>query len=659
MDASGSSLSSSSATPLAVSVSIDTESETGSELSPPPAGGGAFHFGKRTVWAALLANLVIAGIKAIAGVIGGQSAMLAESIHSAADAINSCFLLIGLQKGSKSPDKTHPFGYGLETTLWATLASVFMLALGGWSVWIGFNRLFQPQEFEQYFVSAAILVVSAVLEILALRVAARAILIERKIPSNSSFPRQYWRALQQVRHITSPTTRFVFYEDSFALLGTIFALTAITLSEFGAQLGLFPREFAHYPDAIASILIGILILSLSIYLFVRNSRSLTGMAASPEQEARIRELVMSIHGVSKIHDLRTSDYGLSGIVVTLRIEVSPEILVKDVDDLTERIRDRLQARLRTVKEVIIEVLADDSDQEWSEAFYRLIETGKSNELLKESEARILRNLYDFTKAVASDVMIPRTAVECIDGSESLAELIDLFEENGHTRVLAYGEDLDDILGVVHVKELFPYMREAQLQTEIKTLVKPIQVYPENKPVSDLLEDFKRKKIQIAMVADEHGGFAGIVTLEDLLEEIVGDLWDEYDEEEVELEQIAPNRLVCSGRYMIDELNEQFHLHIPDEEFNTIGGFVFGLLGQAPEVGNEVGFEDLQFKVLSVDSLRIDRLEIISPVPFRSDEETLEAIQQEASNSDSEPGVSEPSLSELGPDSLSDESTVLH
>ena len=112
-------------------------------------------------------------------------------------------------------------------------------------------------------------------------------------------------------------------------------------------------------------------------------------------------------------------------------------------------------------------------------------------------------------------------------------------------------------------------------------------------------------------------------MEDLLEEIVGDIWDEYDEEEIVLEQPAPDRLICSGRYTIDELNEQFKMHIPDEEFNTIGGFVFGLLGQAPEEGNEVGFEDLTFKVLAVDSLRIDKLEIISPVPFLSDSETLQ------------------------------------
>ena len=596
-------------------------------LSPHSNGdeNGHFQVRKRMVWVALLANIVIALIKFAAGMVGGQAALISESIHSFADSLNSGFLIIGLQKGSRSADKTHPFGYGLETTLWAMLASVLMLALAAWSIYVGIERIITPQPFQNYPLAVAILMASAIIELFALRVATRAILNETGQKIEKSPILNYICAFKSLKIVTSPTTRFVFYEDSLALLGTFVAVTAITLSQFSETFSILPHNTAHIPDAVASILIGLMILTLSIYLFAHNSRSLTGLAASPELELQIRQIVLGMHGVSKIHDLKTTDYGMSGVVATLRIEVSPEILVKDVDDLTEHIRERLTQRVKMIKEVVIEVQADESDEEWSEAFYRLISKGEAQQVLKQGEARILKNIYDFTKAVAYDIMIPRTAVECIEASETLQTLIEAFEENGHTRVLLYGDDLDDILGVIHAKDVFPYLKSQEWPNHdvpLVNLARPIQVYPENKSVSDLLEDFKRKKISIAMVADEHGGFAGIVTLEDLLEEIVGELWDEYDEEEIDIQQIEPNKLICSGRCDIDVLNKKYDFHIPNEEFNTLGGFIFGLLGQAPAIGDEVQFEDLTIKVLAVDNLRIDQVEIISPVDLTAMPESL-------------------------------------
>src|SRR5207245_462345 len=128
----------------------------------------------------------------------------------------------------------------------------------------------------------------------------------------------------------------------------------------------------------------------------------------------------------------------------------------------------------------------------------------------------------------------------------------------------YDEEIDNMLGAIHAKDVFQFIRSGNYDVPLRTLVRDFEIYPENKPVSDLLEEFKRRKIQIAMVADEHGGFAGIVTIEDLLEEIVGEIWDEYDEDMAMLEQVEPNRLILSGRYEIDELNERYGLNIPEE-----------------------------------------------------------------------------------------------
>lgn len=596
--------------------------------------------GKKAVLIALAANLAIGTVKLIAGFFGMQSAMISEALHSFADALNSLFLLVGLQKGSKAPDKTHPFGYGLETTLWAMLASVMMLILASISMTLGFQRLFHPEPFGQYAIAAFVLLVSIVLEMMAVGVASDAVLYEKELVERD-WLKKVMLAGKHVREISSPTTRFVYYEDTVALFGAIVALVAITLSEMGKVYHILPDAYVHVPDAIASIIIGLMLLGLAIYLFLHNSRGLTGSSAGPDIEEKIRNYVINLHGVSQVYDLRTIDYGLSGIVVHMRVEVDPDTQVKDVDDLRERIRDRIQARISNVKEVIIEVLADETDIEWSDQFYKLIEEGREQEVLRPREERILRNIYDFTSAVVSDIMIPRTDVDCIEVNDPLHELMDLIIETGHTRIPVYEDDVDNMLGVIHAREVLDMVRQGKMDAPIRDLVKEFDIYPETKAVSDLLEEFKRKKIQIAMVADEHGGLAGIVTIEDLLEEIVGEIWDEYDEDLAMLMQPEPTRLLISGRFEIDELNERFGVGIPDEEFKTVGGFVFGQLGREPKEGDTVEFEDLLFRVVDMDGHRVDKIEIIGQAPFVSQmdnaldpEEALPTGDEEETSADS-------------------------
>ena len=575
--------------------------------------------GKKAVLIALAANILIGTIKLGAGLLGRQSSMLSEAAHSYADAVNSGFLFIGLKKGSRAADKTHPFGYGLETTLWAMMASLFMLLLAAGSIYLGMQRLISPQPMEWWGLSAGILTVSAILEMGAVYVAASAVLNERDLGDVTGWWGKVSTAPKHVRHIVRPTTRFVYYEDSVALLGTVVALVAITVSEFGDTWFGIPQYYLHYPDAIASMLIGLMILGLAVYLFVHNSRGLTGSSANPQVEQHIRQLVMGLAGVSHIHDLKTVDYGMSGIVVNLRVEVDPDTLVKDVDDLTERIRDRVQARIANVKDVLIEVLADETSVEWSSQFYRLIEQGREREVLKLREEQMLRNVFDFTQAVVLDIMIPRTDVDIIEVESTLNELMALIAESGHARIPVYEDDMDNVIGVIDVKDVVRFIHEkngnSHAAFSLKDLVRKIDIYPETKLVSDLLEEFRRKKIQIAMIADEHGGFAGIVTLEDLLEEIVGEILDDDDEDIVLLEQPEPTQLVVRGRMEIDELNEQYSMAIPDEEYKTVGGFVFGEIGREPVVGDSIVFDECTFTVLEMDGHRVERIQIDSPAPF--------------------------------------------
>jgi len=179
------------------------------------------------------------------------------------------------------------------------------------------------------------------------------------------------------------------------------------------------------------------------------------------------------------------------------------------------------------------------------------------------------------------------------------------------------------VGLVHAKDIFEKVLNNQLDTPLFELVREIAIYPENKPIADLLEDFKRDKIRVAAVADEHGGFAGLVTVEDVIEEIIGEIWDEHEEEETMLEFLSPTQVKVNGKVDIEDLNEELDLALPFDDFKTVGGYVFGELGREPEPGDEVLFEDLKFTVQEADGPRVISLLLESPIPFKREGEAMD------------------------------------
>lgn len=591
---------------------------------PSSSGGNGYTYqhAAKSIWVAMVVNFVIAAIKFIAWLFTHSSAMLSEALHSLGDGINSIALLIGIQLSSRPPDRTHPYGYGLEASVWAIPACAFLLIFSGLSVYEGWERLQTPEAIQPlvgglvdpFIVAAIILVISIGLEIVAVSRACDAVLEELGLEV-SGFTQKYWQSLRHIKQVIGPTTRFVFYEDSIALLGAVIALIAISMSRFAVDWGYIPKEIAQWPDAIASMLIGLMMVTMSGYLFFHNRSILTGTAATPRIEKKIMELVLGIHGVSEVHDLKTIDRGPAGLTINMKVEVEPETMVKDVDDLTDRIKDKLHSRMPNISTIAIEVLADESDIEWGEKFNTLIDQGRNEGILKPREESILRNFHDFLEATAEDVMIPRTDVVAVEINTALSEVADSIIEHGHSRLPVYEDSMDQIRGIVYARDVFNRIRQNQMDAPLGDLLQPVDIFPENKPVSDLLEDFKRRKIQIAIVADEHGGFAGIVTVEDLLEEIVGDIWDTHDEEDLEFELTGPSTLVISGKYDIEELNEKLDLQIPTDEFLTVGGYVFGTLGREPQVGDTVSFEDMTITVLEMDGHRVDKIQLDSPVPF--------------------------------------------
>jgi putative hemolysin len=245
----------------------------------------------------------------------------------------------------------------------------------------------------------------------------------------------------------------------------------------------------------------------------------------------------------------------------------------------------------------------------SEAELRMLLTRSTEQGEIEQEERgMIEKVFDFADKDAADVMVPRPEVVAISISlppeEALAAVID----SPYTRYPVYRETLDDVVGILHVRDLFSAMYEKGLtEVHLEELLRPAHIVPETKDLASLMHEFRRTSTHFAIVVDEYGAMAGIATLEDLIEEIVGEIEDEFDVSEVQIEQIDEDTYRISGMFPIDEFNERFGTELPDEDFHTVGGYVFGQLGRAPEPGDDVSWNGVRFDVLEVDGNRIEKI----------------------------------------------------
>jgi putative hemolysin len=230
--------------------------------------------------------------------------------------------------------------------------------------------------------------------------------------------------------------------------------------------------------------------------------------------------------------------------------------------------------------------------------------------IETDEQEMLYKVFDFADKEVTDVMVPRPDVVALSidlpSEEALAAVID----SPYTRYPVYRGSLDDIVGVLHVRDLFSELYGRGIATvNLDDLVRPAHIVPETKDLAALLAEFRRTNQHIAIVIDEYGGMEGIVTLEDLLEEIVGEIEDEYDLPDETVERVDEQTIRIDGTFPIDDFNEQFGTRLPVEDFHTMGGFVFGMLGRAPERGDRVEYDGLAFEVLEMEGTRILRLQV--------------------------------------------------
>jgi putative hemolysin len=247
----------------------------------------------------------------------------------------------------------------------------------------------------------------------------------------------------------------------------------------------------------------------------------------------------------------------------------------------------------------------------SEEDLRLIvaQAGESG-VVERAEQELLYKVFDFADKEAHEVMVPRPQVVAISvdlpPEECLAAVID----SPYTRYPAYRGSLDEIVGVLHVRDLFSALYGKGIENVvIEELLRPPYLVPETKDLGALLAEFRQTKQHMAIVVDEYGAMEGIVTLEDLLEEIVGEIDDEYDLPDESLQRIDDRTIRVSGTFPIDDFNEKFGQEMPQEDYHTLAGFVFGQLGRAPEQGDELLWDGLRFEVVEVDGARIERLNV--------------------------------------------------
>jgi len=235
----------------------------------------------------------------------------------------------------------------------------------------------------------------------------------------------------------------------------------------------------------------------------------------------------------------------------------------------------------------------------------LIEFSQERGTLEADEREMIHSIFEFSKTIVKQIMVPRIDMVCVERSTSLNKLIDLIHSKGHTRIPLYEEKVDNILGIIHAKELLPFINNKDRQIDLATLARPAMFVPESKRIDELLNELQSEKQHMAIVVDEYGGTAGLITLEDVIEEIVGEIQDEYDKEKPLYKRIEENKFLIDAKIDLDELNEDLGLDLPiDKSYESLGGFIFELTGSVPEKKQEIKYGQYKFIIEKIEKNRI-------------------------------------------------------
>ncbi len=251
---------------------------------------------------------------------------------------------------------------------------------------------------------------------------------------------------------------------------------------------------------------------------------------------------------------------------------------------------------------------EGADEE-GEELLRLVELQEGNGSQQNGEMAMIRRIAHMVDRAVREIMVPRIDMVAVETDAGVDDVLRLVVERGFSRIPLYEETIDNIVGVVYAKDILKHLADQRQPGSLKEIARPPYFIPEGKHIDELLAELREHKVHMAIVVDEYGGTAGLVTIEDVLEEIVGEIQDEYDREEATVERINESEAILDARVGLDALNEMFDLAIEGEDFDTVGGFVYHQLGRMPAPGDEVSADGLTLRVLSVLGRRIKKVRV--------------------------------------------------
>jgi putative hemolysin len=257
----------------------------------------------------------------------------------------------------------------------------------------------------------------------------------------------------------------------------------------------------------------------------------------------------------------------------------------------------------------------------------IVEAAAEDEVIEHEERELIESIIEFGDTVAREVMVPRPDMVIIPNDASVARALDLAIEHGHSRMPVFGPDDNDVIGLAYTKDLIRAERTGEASEPVLGLVRPVRFIPENKPVSRLMREMQAGKFHMAIVANEYGDIAGLITLEDCLEELVGEIVDEYDIEEHGIERLPDGDLLVDGGMAIHELNELLDCELPDDDWDTVGGLVFSTLEHVPAPGEELEYEGFLFTAVEVEGRRIRKVRVRPPARAARDDDSSEVRER--------------------------------
>jgi CBS domain containing-hemolysin-like protein len=237
----------------------------------------------------------------------------------------------------------------------------------------------------------------------------------------------------------------------------------------------------------------------------------------------------------------------------------------------------------------------------------MAEMASEEEAIEEEEKELIHSIFEFGDTLVREVMVPRPDMVTAPVEAGVRDVLDLMLKHGYSRIPLYRGTIDDVVGVAYAKDLLRHLHAGKEDVPLETIMREPYVVPETKKVSDLLKDMQTRRVHMAIVVDEYGSTSGLVTIEDILEELVGEIADEYDREEPQVEPVDANTYRVNGRLSIDELNELLGVDLPHDEWDTVAGLMYGLLGAVPTQGQQVTFDNLVFTAEKVQGRRIAKV----------------------------------------------------